>query len=187
MLASDLRHDAVQTQLARQDRMDDAARDAVWRELEDRLAATFEEEGLERGEVTFRRSADMRYAGQEHTVEVPAGGDFHELHEQLYTFRLASPIEFVNFRVTGLGAVRKPEPARVERNGDAAGAAKGTRSVDFDELGRHEARLYERDRLGAGASVEGPAVIEEPAASTVVFPGQVARVDDHGVLVVEEA
>jgi N-methylhydantoinase A len=192
MLASDLRHDAVQTHLAREDRLDPSAREAVWRELEDRLAGTFEEEGLERGEVSFRRSADMRYAGQEHTVDVPVDGDgnvaarFHDLHEQLYTFRLTSPIEFVNFRVTGFGAVRKPQPVRLERDGDAAGAEKGTRSVDFDELGRHEARLYERERLGAGAAVAGPAVIEEPAASTVVFPGQLARVDDHGVLVVEE-
>jgi N-methylhydantoinase A len=142
----------------------------------------------------FVRSADMRYAGQEHTVNVPApetGGldailsRFHDLHEQLYTFRLASPIEFVNFRLTGFGSVRKPELARVVADGDGSRALKATRAVDFDELGRRETAIYERSRLAAGAIVDGPAVVEEPAASTVVFPGQILRVDERGILVIE--
>jgi N-methylhydantoinase A len=195
MLASDLRHDAVQTRLVRADRLEDDELEAVWRDLEARLLATFASEGRGAGEVAFVRSADMRYAGQEHTVNVPvADGSgrveverrFHDLHEQLYTFRLDSPIEFVNFRLAGFGSVRKPELARLERNGDAARALKGSRAVDFDELGRHEARIYERAQLGAGAALEGPAVVEEPAASTVVFPGQVLQVEEHGLLVIEE-
>jgi N-methylhydantoinase A len=79
--------------------------------------------------------------------------------------------------------VRKPELVRVASNGDAV---KGMRAVDFDELGRHEARIYERAGLGAGALVRGPAVVEEPAASTVVFPGQTLRADERGILVLEE-
>jgi N-methylhydantoinase A len=196
MLASELRHDAVQTRLVRSDRLDDEELEAAWHELEERLLTTFAREGRGADEVAFARSADMRYAGQEHTVNVPVadGGGraaieqrFHELHEQLYTFRLDSPIEFVNFRLAGFGSVRKPELGRLEPNGDASGALKGKRAVDFDELGRHEARIYERARLGASAELEGPAVVEEPAASTVVFPRQVLRVEEHGLLVIEEA
>jgi N-methylhydantoinase A len=194
MLASDLRHDVVQTRFARSDQLETGELDAVWTELEQRLLATFAEEGLDRAQVTFARSADMRYAGQEHAVNVPipADGDragieqrFHDLHEQLYTFGLGSPIEFVNFRVTGYGAVRKPELARISANGDAAAALKGARDVDFDELGRREARIYERELLGAGAELEGPAVVEEPAASTVVFPGQRLRVDEYGSMIID--
>ena len=136
----------------------------------------------------------MRYAGQEHTVTVPVPeaveqGEierrFHDLHEQHYTFRLSSPIEFVNFRLTGLGAVRKPQPPRIAANGNASAALKGKRHVDFDDLGRLESCIYERERLGAGAELEGPAVVEESAASTVVFPGQRLRVDGYGNLIVE--
>jgi N-methylhydantoinase A len=122
------------------------------------------------------------------TVPVEDGeaeGPFHELHEQLYTYRLGSPVEFVNFRLTGFGAVRKPELAPLGTGGAAEQARKGARDVDFDELGRHEARIYERDLLGAGAELDGPAVIEEPAASTVVFPRQRVRVDTYGNLVVD--
>jgi N-methylhydantoinase A len=196
MLASDLRHDAVQTRFARSDALQADELAALWRSLEERLLATFAEEGLDAEQVTFVRSADMRYAGQEHTVNVPIsdgtnGGSeeverrFHELHDQLYTFRLTSPIEFVNFRLTAFGAVQKPELARISTNGDVQAALKGTRDVDFDELGRQESRIFERSRLGAGTELEGPAVIEEPAASTVVFPGQRLRVDEYGNLIIE--
>jgi N-methylhydantoinase A len=195
MLASDLRHDAVQTRLVRADQVAEAELERLWATLEDQLAETFAEEGLGRDEVEFARSADMRYAGQEHTVNVPApetGGldaiasRFHDLHEQLYTFRLGSAIEFVNFRLTGFGSVRKPELARVAADRNGSRALKGTRVVDFDELGRRDAAIYERSSLAAGALVEGPAIIEEPAASTVVFPGQTLRVDERGILIIEE-
>jgi N-methylhydantoinase A len=198
MLLSDLRHDLVQTRFARADVADLADLTGAWQELEERMRATFADEGVDDSRLAFVRTADMRYAGQEHTVNVPipkgelGEGEraeierrFHDLHEQLYTFRQPSPIEFVNFRLTGFGAVPKPELRRIEANGRPESALKGTRDVDFDELGRHESRIYERDRLGAAAELEGPAVIEEPAASTVVFPGQRVHVDELGNVIVD--
>jgi N-methylhydantoinase A len=198
MLMSDLRHDLVQTRFVRVHDVDLADLTGGWQELEDRMLETFADEGFEPADVTFVRTADMRYAGQEHTVNVPVPADeldeeqreeierrFHDLHEQLYTFRLSSPIEIVNFRLTGFGRVSKPELGRISSDGDAERALKGAREVDFDELGWQEARIYERDRLPAGAQLDGPAVIEEPAASTVVFPGQRVQVDEYGNLFVE--
>jgi N-methylhydantoinase A len=198
MLMSDLRHDLVQTRFARADQTELAELGAVWSELEERMIEMFVDEGVAQEDVAFARSADMRYAGQEHTVNVPIPGGgldedrraeverrFHDLHEQLYAFRQGSAIEFVNFRLTGFGAVRKPELERIQANGDASVALKGERDVDFDELGRHESRIYERARLGAEAVLEGPAIVEEPAASTVVFPGQTLRVDEYGNLSIE--
>jgi N-methylhydantoinase A len=194
MLTSDLRHDVAQTRVGRTDRFSEADLAEIWRVLEARLLETFAEEGLDATHVTFARSADLRYAGQEHTVNVPiaagaAAGetvaDFHGLHQARYAFSLSSAVEFVNFRVAGSGAVRKPELRRLVQNGDAGSAVKGVRDVDFDALGRHQAKLYEREELGAGAALDGPAVVEEPAASTVVFPGQRLRVDLLGNLVIE--
>jgi len=198
MLASDLRHDLVQTRFARADGADFAELTGVWNELEERMRSTFADESVDASQLAFVRTADMRYAGQEHTVNVPIpGGDlgeaereeierrFHDLHEQLYTFRQSSPVEFVNFRLTGLGFVPKAELRPIPSDGNVERAVKGTRDVDFDELGRHESLIWERERLGAGAELEGPAVIEEPAASTVVFPGQRLRVDQLGHLIVE--
>ncbi len=197
MLTSDLRHDVVQTRLVRADRISAEELREIWRSLEEELLATFRDEGVAADQVTFVRSLDMRYAGQEHTVNVPvpeaemeaAGGEverrFHELHEQLYTFRLDSPIELVNFRATAFGAVRKPTLGRIPPCRGVEAAAKGRRWVDFDDLGRLESPIYERSLLGAGARLEGPAVVEEPAASTVVLPGQILQVDEYGNLIIE--
>ena len=171
---------------------------ATWRELEKRIHELFAAEATEGATVTLLRSADMRYAGQEHTVNVPVPmGDcdetlvaeierrFHELHEQLYTFRQDSPVEFVNFRLTAFGTVSKPELRKISENGGSDAVLKGKREVDFDELGRRESSIYERDLLGAGAVLVGPAIVEEPAASTVVFPDQRLRVDEYGCLIIE--
>jgi len=198
MLVSDLRHDLVQTKLMHTAQMEMAEFSAAWSELEEKMRKLFADERAEPGDVTFARSADMRYLGQEHTVSVPIpGGElgeeqratieskFHELHEQLYTFRQESPIEIVNLRLTGFGAVRKPELPSIEVNTEAQRAFKGTRLVDFDDLGRYETSIYERERLGAGAELEGPAVVEEAAASTLVLPGQKLHVDRFGNLVIE--
>jgi N-methylhydantoinase A len=82
--------------------------------------------------------------------------------------------------------VEKPGLRRLEPDGAGAPQArKGEREVDFDELGRHRSAVYERALLGAGAQVEGPAVVEEPAASTVLFPGDRLTVDDYGNLIID--
>ena len=145
------------------------------------------------------RAADMRYKGQEHTVKVPMtaariGPDelaeverrFADLHEKHYTFRLDAPVEFVNFHLT---ALRPQADARVlaprTQDGDVAEAGRGTRMVHFDDHGRHEASIYERERLPTATLVDGPAVIEEPAASTLVFPGQRFWIDELSNLVIE--
>jgi N-methylhydantoinase A len=198
MLMSDLRHDLVQTRLLRSGQADPEEMGATWRELENRIHELFAAEATDGATVRLLRSADMRYAGQEHTVNVPVpAGDrgetpvaeierrFHELHEQLYTFRQDSPVEFVNFRLTAFGTVSKPELRKISENGDSDAVLKGRREVDFDELGRRGTSIYERDLLGAGAVLEGPAIVEEPAASTVVFPDQRLRVDEYGCLIIE--
>jgi N-methylhydantoinase A len=199
MLMTDLRADWIRTGVLRSDEIEVDTLTAIWVELEDAALRYFEEEGLERERIRFTRSADLRYKGQEHTVQVPIRGAtlgtgdlgvidrrFHELHEQQYTFRLDAPIEFVNFHLTAFGAVEKPMLPRVPAGArDPVAARKGERVVDFDELGRHQAAIYERSELGSGAHIEGPAVIEDPAASTVLFPGQRLDVDEWGNLILE--
>src|SRR5574341_9473 len=147
-------------------------------------------EKVKEGQIRFARYADMRYLGQEHTVKVPVPGGpitplqmsvianrFHELHEHTYTFRLESPIELVNFHLIALGVVKKPTIPKLDHVGTLKKALKGERTVNFDELGFRRSAIYERDRLPAGKWVNGPAVIEEPASVTVVFPGQALTVD----------
>ncbi len=199
MLMTDLRVDLVQTSIARTDRADPAGIGAILDGLHDEALAYFRHEKIPAERVVAQPAADMRYLGQEHTVRVPLPGDvrqsgafqtieerFHTLHEQHYTFRLdGSPVEFVNFHLTAFGLVEKPGLRKIGANGRTPeGARKGERDVDFDELGRHRGAIYDRARLGAGAQIDGPAIVEEPAASTVLFPGDRLTVDDYGNLII---
>jgi N-methylhydantoinase A len=199
MLMTDLRADWVRTRVVRSDQVDVAVLNELWEDLEASALLYFNEEGLSLETLRFARAADLRYKGQEHTVKVSIGSGplaaddlpevdrrFHDLHEQQYTFRLDVPIEFVNLHLTAFGAVDKPRLARIpEQRGSSDVALKGVRTVDFDDLGRQQAAIYERSLLGHGAEIAGPAVVEDPAASTVLLPGQLLQVDEWGNLIIE--
>jgi N-methylhydantoinase A len=213
MLMTDLRRDYIRTLITRTDQVTPENLNGIYAEMEEQAVQDLAAEHVVESEMELQRFADIRYAGQEHTVKVPLpAGEitdrvipqinerFHTLHEQAYTFRLETPVELVNYHITALGRVAKPgfkklsdRPPLRSGCGDSLGsdrtdgspAAKGMRRVNFDELGFHEAAIYERDRLPVGASVEGPAVIEEPASTTVVFPDQKLTRDEYGFLHIE--
>jgi N-methylhydantoinase A len=198
MLMTDLRFDLLRTRIGSSDVVEGSELDEIWEELEHHARHHFAREGVEAGRVVFQRFVDMRYAGQEHTVKVPfppgkvtdyeldeVREAFRNMHEQTYTFRLETASEFVNFHLTALGTVDKPTLPELERSLDLSTAVKGKRDVDFDEMGRAEATIYERGRLGSGAVVEGPAIIEEPPSTTVLFPGDRLEVDRYGNLIIQ--
>ncbi|HSS68138.1 MAG TPA: hydantoinase/oxoprolinase family protein, partial [Nocardioidaceae bacterium] len=93
-------------------------------------------------------------------------------------------VEWVNLRVTGVGPIRKPEVRTTPATGGAGAsdARSGSRRVFFDEW--VDATTYDRDRLGDGDIVVGPAVVEEFSSTFPVHPGFAAAVDTHGNLVV---
>jgi N-methylhydantoinase A len=194
MLMSDLRHDLVRTRLQRLDDIDAAEVDGVWRELEERMLATFADERVAADDVAFVRAADMRYAGQEHAVTVALADGafdeatrdevrarFHDAHERLYGFRLDVAAEFVNFRLTGFGAVRKPPLRRLAAARDGAREPR-SRSVLLEQHGTVEAEVHDRDGLVPGDRLEGPAIVEEAASTTLLLPGQHLTVDEYGNL-----
>jgi len=142
----------------------------------------------------------MRYLGQEHTVKVAVTNGkwdesaiaesiarFHEAHEQLYTFKLeGSSIEIVNLHLTAFGNVKKPEMYEIESsvtNGE--NALKEIRKVLFEDYGWVDTKVYDRDKLAGSVSIDGPAIIEEQSASTVIYPGQTLTVDKYGNLIIK--
>jgi N-methylhydantoinase A len=198
MLVTDLRHDLIQTRIMRTGQADLKELNKLWRGLEGEALAYFTREGLKEGELVFQRYCDMRYAGQEHTVKVPvppgevtpeAIGEIeqklHILHEQRYTFKLDSPIEFVNFHLITFGKVKKPKIPKLNKKGSLKDALKGYREVNLDLHGRRRTPIYERGLLGCDTEVEGPAIVEEPDSTTVLFPGQRLWVDEYGNLMIE--
>jgi N-methylhydantoinase A len=197
MLMSDLRRDYLRTQVLE---LSAATASTVARMFEDMAQQAHErfaaDELAGKLPVRLKRFADMRYAGQEHTVkvELPDGAidsagvqrtieRFHETHEREYTFRLANPVEIVNFHLVAYGEVARHEPQKLVVTGRALVAAvTGTRRVDYDEHGVHDATVYDRDQLEPGMQFTGPCIVEEAAATLVVPPGKRVDVDAYGNL-----
>jgi N-methylhydantoinase A len=166
--------------------MDAPVEDAI-SEMEAAAREEFEREGLE---GVSHRSLDLRYRGQGYELNVPFGTDsaaaFHELHRRRYGFADTSrAIEIVNMRVRMLApAPLFEQPRESLREGDGSPAIVGTRQVIFEGevIGT---RIYERDRLRAGDTFAGPAIVSEYSSATILPPGDVLRVDELGNLVIE--
>src|SRR5262249_34028550 len=97
------------------------------------------------------------------------------------------PAEIVSLRSAVTGVLTKP---RFEPIADGAAApppeaAQGSRPVSFDGRGFVSTPTFDRTKLLAGNRIAGPALIEEHAATTVVFPGDAVTVDEFGNLIIE--
>lgn len=146
--------------------------------------------------TSVQRYLELRYQGQEHTLEipVPATGDllaglveeFNRRSEREYAFSLDAPLEVVAARVE-LAVQGIAVPWVADDNDDVPRHPTGTRVVDFDRHGGLlESVVRDRRSLTVGEVVAGPCVIEEAASTTLVLPGQTVRRDEHGNLVLEE-
>ena len=199
MLATEPRCDFAITALTRADDITVEQIRSVFADLEAEADAYFSAaDGVSSDALSFGRSVDMRYLGQEHTVTVPIDetavdlatilSDFHAAHERAYTFNLTdTPVEFVTFRLTASASVSRPRVNPIDdEHRSAAAARKGRRMVDIGEDRRHEADICERDAPPAGFAAEGPLVVEEPSSTTIVHPGQRLWVDELGFLHIGE-
>jgi len=162
--------------------------------LEAEAAAELEREA---GERRAERSARLRYVGQEHTLEVPLGDDpidddllerlrerFDAASEETYAFRLPTAVEIVEARVSVSAARDEP----VEWSTAATPPLElRPRDVDLDEHGGvQRASVVERRTLHHGDRLAGPCIVEEPATTVLVLPGQSVTVDELSNLVIEE-
>jgi N-methylhydantoinase A len=182
LLAVDLKDDYVLTLIQRHDEVDEAAVAAVFAGLEERARDSLRAQGVPDAEMAMVRSVDARYLGEAHEIAVPVAGDFdvaraveafHDSHERLYgyAYRTGEVIEFVNWKVTGLGAIERPslEFSRPTGSGKPAGERSGF-------------TIYRRSDLPEGSIGRGPAIIEEYGSTTVVEAGFAIEVDRLGNL-----
>ena len=111
---------------------------------------------------------------------------FHREHHRAYGYSAPKePVEFVNLRLSAIGKINKPQLREISANDCPLSVAqKAIRSVYFDECtGYVECPIYDRYRLSAESVLEGPAIVEEIDATTVIHPGYQAIVDKFGNLI----
>jgi N-methylhydantoinase A len=178
---SDIRRDYVRPYLASLEEVDEGEFEQRFEDMQGTAA-----EDLEDPEHT--RRADLRYRGQsfELTVEADSLEDlekrFHAAHEQRYGYRMDDePVELVNLRLVATVPVEKPGLDEPAAEGEAVSER---REANFDGEWR-EVPVYDRERMGEGSEVEGPAIVEFKESTCVVRPGWSGSVDGVGTLVLE--
>jgi N-methylhydantoinase A len=169
--------------------------------LEERARAWFEEEGIAPENRSLTISVDARYVGQNHELTVPltkpvSAADFVAVlaeafereHEKSYGYSASgSQIQLVTVRSEAVGRVSKAEIRSYPKaTTPESEAVAGTRDVCFSASeGFVKATVYDRERLGPGHVVQGPAIINQMDSTTVVPPGVHALVDDYLNLILE--
>jgi N-methylhydantoinase A len=146
-------------------------------------------EGHAPAAIDVRRSVDVRYVGQNYELEVPwrgdvaaLRGDFQALHRRLYAYATGEAMECVNLRVRAaadVGVARLPE-----WSGGGGGEPFAEQEGFFPETGAVTLPVYRRADLPPEQPVKGPALVEDPWATTLVYPGQTGLVDRFGNLLI---
>ncbi len=146
--------------------------------------------------IIYKYYADMHYKGELHEITVPlhaqqgavedshisqAINQFHAIHEQRHTFaNREDPVYFMNLRLEARINVDKPHLEIHEYVGEDPSASLAFhRPVYFSEAGGlTETPVYDGVLLQCGNIMKGPCIIEEPATTVVVSPGQTARLTE---------
>jgi N-methylhydantoinase A len=204
MLMVDVVHDYAQTDITGLEGVDIQTINEIYAGLLSRGQQALADDGFDDKHRAFIPSAEMRYQGQEHTVNVRMPGqqlgsdddvarvvdDFNAAHQRQYGHSMMDdPVEIVTLRRRALGLLPRPDLPRIGAGtGDVDNARKGVRPVYRYEAGEHvDYLVYERDRLLGGDRIEGPAIVEEPSSTTVFHAGDVLTVGEYGELVIDIA
>lgn len=202
LLLTDIRRDfSVTRRLPVIDANADAMVETVSR-LQMEAREWFDSEGIDDSHRRVIASADMRYAGQNYELNVQFPDtdekenvasrlteNFNQFYLRQYDYlQEDEAVEIVTFRVEAYGLVEKPAFEKYEDEGsDATDALIDQRRVYQPEVGQYvESPVYDRERLRSGNAISGPAIVEQMDSTTLLLPGQMARVDQHLNLVIRE-
>jgi N-methylhydantoinase A len=199
LLAADFRNNLAKAIIKLTDKVEVKKVEAVFQKLELQGAKLLENQRVPKVNMQFIRQMDLRYFGQSYELTVPTSKpftekalhqtveNFHRKHQAIYGYAVKSePVELVNVKLTAVGLVEKPKlkekPLHRKKPLEETVIAK--RKVFFEQNnGYVETSVYRRKRLKAGTMINGPAVIEQYDATTVVYPCWTASVDRFGNVV----
>lgn len=195
LLTADLSHDYFRSLVRTTDDVDPVVVEELFEEMEAEGAKTLLEEGAKTKDMRFQRQLDLRYLGQSYELSVDINAPFnrsillsgiktfHKRHDEIYGYAAVDePVEVVNLRLRAVGKISKPhlpESLSVEMKE----SYQGRRLVYFEGADSWiETPIHVRSGLSTASCLEGPAVIEQYDATTVVYPGWRATVDRFGIL-----
>ena len=200
LLMSDVKHDHVQSHMAPLTDLTVDAINAIFARLEHEALADLHRDGFPMADIRLDRALDMRYAGQGYEVTLPCHSDtlrsdgvaglrrrFDETHMQMFGHMAPEqPVEVVSYRLGGIGMVSAPFMHKFKPTGaKPSDALREHRQVQFDGKSL-TCPVYQREHLDVGLVLGGPAILDQFDCTTVVCPGQTARVDAWKNLIITE-
>jgi N-methylhydantoinase A len=191
-----VRHDFVQS-------VGQPLADAATSEIDGRFAnqaaagrRLLDQDGVPLAEIVVRHEVDLLFRGQSHVFRVPVTApgfdprvvlaDFLERYKARFDIELPEMTAIlVNLRTTVIG---RRAPLDLATFAPASGVSevprpRDARQVRFDDRW-FDTRIFDRASLGSGATVNGPAIVEQPDTTVVIDPGATAAVDSLGNLVI---
>ncbi|MGO9582724.1 MAG: hydantoinase/oxoprolinase family protein [Acidimicrobiales bacterium] len=199
MLETELRNDFAQSFYALFDGSDRSAIVKHLEEMESEGRASLRAQNVTESAIRVEHYMDLRYLGQEYTLVVPVNGPeevnaesfvdtvgarFHATHQRRFGHaNPGAPMEIVVLRTTVLGDLGRPQPRAHPADPDAAYPFE-RRPVVFGNAVR-ETTIVRRADLPIGCKLEGPAIVAEETATTVLPPGASLTVNELGALLID--
>jgi len=199
MLLTDIRQDFVQTHIEDFSKLSAKILEDLFAKLEAEGRKNLVKEGHDLKSVQLIRTLDVRYLGQEYTVRVTISDGlktsqdldairhkFDELYELRYGHAASDQAaQMVNLRVTAIGPVAKPNFESLRDKRIPTLSLQKDREIYFPNVGMLTCPVYQRAQLIEEQEILGPAVVEEYASTTVLFPGDKGVLNKYGCLVIE--
>lgn len=200
LMTSDVRHDYVQSRMAPLADLTGDFAEAAFARLESEALADLKRDGFTDARIRLDRALDMRYAGQGYEITLPCSHNalhrdgipalrhrFDEMHKQMFGHMAPDqPVEVVSYRVCGVGIMSPPRMPKYQPIGSKlSDALRERRQVRFDGKSLI-CPVYHRECLDVGLVLRGPAILDQLDCTTVVCPGQTARVDAWKNIIITE-
>ena len=196
LLGSDLVADLIQPSLAPFDEDVFETLNVAKSNLSMRAKDWFTSESVDVKDQRQAWSVDLRYAGQNFELAinfennqfnrdtaVALRAEFDKAHEVAYGYSQSTePVELVGMRVKLAGVLSKPPLPRIKKG--SSFNSSGSRKVSFGKNAWFETPIYRRDTIPVDHNFEGPAVIEQMDSMLLIFPGDTAKIDDWGNLII---
>jgi N-methylhydantoinase A len=200
LMMSNVKHDYVQSRMTPLADLPCDAIEAMFIQLSCEALADLKRDGFADARIRLDRALDMRYAGQGYEITLPCDSDalrfdsteelrrrFDEMHKHLFGHMAPDQlVEVVSYRMTGVGTMSAPPMPKFKPTGaKLSDALREHRQVWFD--GKSLAcPVYQREPLDVGLMLRGPAILDQFDCTTVVCPGQIARVDEWKNIIITE-
>ena len=148
-------------------------------------------ENVQESNMNFSLTADMRYIGQEYYVNVnltepfnleDINKSFHETYEKQYGHSTPEgPCEFINLRLIAMGQIEKS--GSIKSAGEDTAIVESKREVIFNQK-PHQTEVFNRQKIETNKKFNGPAIIEESTATTIIPPNYNIVKDDFGNIII---